>query len=154
VLIGSPMTKGISGGQAKRVNIGIALITAPRVLFLDEPTSGLDSFTANEVRFAAGAVLCGSTRERHLRSGGGISGGAHLGAGLLHRQRGEIYYCTYAWMAAMIIASLALIHSRPLDCPKEDTALRVSLSVAHRRKFVSSMPNFIVAPSSGPPTCR
>ena len=31
--------------QAKRTNIGIALITNPRVLFLDEPTSGLDSYT-------------------------------------------------------------------------------------------------------------
>ena len=48
VKIGDPMTKGISGGQAKRTNIGIALITNPRVLFLDEPTSGLDSYTANE----------------------------------------------------------------------------------------------------------
>ena len=47
--IGNPLHKGISGGQAKRTNIGIALITSPRVLFLDEPTSGLDSFTANEV---------------------------------------------------------------------------------------------------------
>lgn len=30
----SSMSKGISGGQAKRVNIGIALVTNPRVLFL------------------------------------------------------------------------------------------------------------------------
>lgn len=49
VRIGSPLARGISGGQAKRVNIGIALITNPRILFLDEPTSGLDSYTANEV---------------------------------------------------------------------------------------------------------
>ena len=49
VKIGSQMSKGISGGQAKRTNIGIALITNPRVLFLDEPTSGLDSYTSNEV---------------------------------------------------------------------------------------------------------
>jgi len=46
---GNSLEKGISGGQSKRTNIGIALITNPRVLMLDEPTSGLDSFTANEV---------------------------------------------------------------------------------------------------------
>jgi ABC-type Mn2+/Zn2+ transport system ATPase subunit len=49
-LIGTQLVKAISGGQAKRTNIGISLITNPLVLFLDEPTSGLDSFTANEVR--------------------------------------------------------------------------------------------------------
>jgi len=48
-LIGSPDRRGISGGQGKRVNIGIALISNPHVLFLDEPTSGLDSYTSNEV---------------------------------------------------------------------------------------------------------
>ncbi|KAG7667438.1 hypothetical protein Ndes2526B_g02020 [Nannochloris sp. 'desiccata'] len=48
-LIGSPNRRGISGGQGKRVNIGIALISNPHVLFLDEPTSGLDSYTSNEV---------------------------------------------------------------------------------------------------------
>jgi len=48
-IIGSALVRGISGGQAKRVNIGLALITRPQILFLDEPTSGLDSRTANEV---------------------------------------------------------------------------------------------------------
>lgn len=48
-VIGSSLVRGISGGQAKRVNIGLALITRPQILVLDEPTSGLDSRTADEV---------------------------------------------------------------------------------------------------------
>jgi len=41
--VGNPMDKTISGGERKRVNIGLELLRAPGVLFLDEPTSGLSS---------------------------------------------------------------------------------------------------------------
>ena len=37
-MIGGALIKGISGGQRKRVSVGIELITNPKLLFLDEPT--------------------------------------------------------------------------------------------------------------------
>ncbi|CAD6972841.1 unnamed protein product [Tilletia controversa] len=48
-MIGTPIQRGISGGQKRRVTIGNSLVTLPKILLLDEPTSGLDSNTAYEV---------------------------------------------------------------------------------------------------------
>ena len=60
-IIGDELTRGISGGQRKRVNIGIELAADPLVLLLDEPTSGLDAAASLDVcsalqRIAASGV--------------------------------------------------------------------------------------------------
>ena len=57
---GSSGIRGVSGGERRRVTIGMELVIDPAILVLDEPTSGLDSFTALN--------LMGTLKEARSRS--------------------------------------------------------------------------------------
>lgn len=46
--VGDETVRGISGGQLKRLSIGVEIVHLPDLMFLDEPTTGLDSAISYE----------------------------------------------------------------------------------------------------------
>lgn len=68
---GSSGIRGVSGGERRRVTIGMELVIDPSILVLDEPTSGLDSYTAVKLMESLKGVrafnVCGWCNHRTLR---------------------------------------------------------------------------------------
>ena len=55
-LVGDASRRGVSGGQKKRVNIGMELVAMPAVCFMDEPTSGLDGAATSQLAQCLGQL--------------------------------------------------------------------------------------------------
>ena len=55
-LIGDEFVRGLSGGEKRRLSIGVEILICPPVLFLDEPLSGLDSSNASKVMSILGDI--------------------------------------------------------------------------------------------------
>ncbi|KAK0552235.1 hypothetical protein OC846_002986 [Tilletia horrida] len=60
--VGTPIQRGISGGQKRRLTVANGFVARPKLLFLDEPISGLDSSSGYEVLSAIRKVA----RERNI----------------------------------------------------------------------------------------
>ena len=64
VIVGTPLKKGISGGERKRLCVGMQLLNRPQLLFLDEPTSGLDSVMALDLLHTLHGLAHGQSQEK------------------------------------------------------------------------------------------
>jgi len=73
--IGNEFVRGVSGGERKRTNIGIELLSGASLIFLDEPTSGLDAFQAQNV----------------MESLWTLAGGGRTVLSTIHQPRSSIY---------------------------------------------------------------
>lgn len=86
----------VSGGQRKRVNIGMELAAAPMAVFLDEPTSGLDATSAASIM-------------RLLRA---ISRLGVTTVAIIHQPREQIFY---GFDQLLLLSQGRSVYSGPTD---------------------------------------
>ncbi|KAJ3061204.1 hypothetical protein HDU98_002869, partial [Podochytrium sp. JEL0797] len=55
-VVGGEGVKGLSGGEKRRLSVGLAMLMDPAILLLDEPTSGLDASSARNMMVTLKAI--------------------------------------------------------------------------------------------------
>ncbi|SNX87602.1 related to ADP1 - ABC transporter [Melanopsichium pennsylvanicum] len=127
--IGDASRRGLSGGERRRVSIGYALVSRPRLLIADEPLSGLDAFSAARVISAF----------RQLATGPRVGGTTVIVT--IHQPSSEIFY---SFDQVMLMSQGAVIyHGSPSDslawCERQGEQCPVGHNVAdHLLKIASS----------------
>lgn len=76
IRVGNEELKGISGGEKRRLSIGIQLLSNPAICLLDEPTTGLDAFTARKIVLTLRDIVHGVLAS-NLQYGAGPGAGGH-----------------------------------------------------------------------------
>jgi ABC-type lipoprotein export system ATPase subunit len=95
--VGTVEKRGISGGQRKRVNVGLEMVMDPSLLILDEPTSGLDSTSSR-------LVLQALRREASM--------GVNVGV-VLHQPRYHICTSHPSTNLAETVTMIITLHTKP-----------------------------------------
>lgn len=93
VYVGDRDMKGISGGEQRRLSVGIQLLSDPAICLLDEPTTGLDAFTARSVVHVLRDVARGHTSSHSASVSVQGRDRMRIVIASLHQPRYDIFAC-------------------------------------------------------------
>ncbi|XP_057380707.1 ATP-binding cassette sub-family G member 1-like [Daphnia carinata] len=113
----------LSGGERKRLSIGLELIDNPSILFLDEPTSGLDS---------SSSLQCVALLRKIARSGRTVVATIHQPSSRLLSHFDHLYLvasgsCIYQGPVGSLVSYLKVMD---LNCPSYHNPADFALDVA------------------------
>lgn len=133
--VGTAEKRGISGGQRKRVSIGMELVAQPLLLFADEPTSGLDSTTSHEV------VRCLNTAAGRL--------GTTVIA-VIHQPR---FQTLNLFDSLILLSGGNLVYAGPTDCAVEHFTSRLQVELPPNTNPADIMLDAIQPPHEAAERC-
>ncbi|XP_012546360.2 ATP-binding cassette sub-family G member 1 [Bombyx mori] len=133
-------TERLSGGERKRLSIGLELLNNPPVIFLDEPTTGLDDVASS---------TCVSLLKRVARGGRTVICSLHTPSARLFAEFDHVYVvadgrCAYQGTSAGVVPFL---NDLQLPCPKTynpaDFIIEVSSGEygSHTERMVAAIEN-------------
>ncbi|XP_014228617.1 ATP-binding cassette sub-family G member 4-like isoform X1 [Trichogramma pretiosum] len=136
------LSKSLSGGEKKRLSIGLELISNPPIMFFDEPTSGLDSVTSRQ---------CFGILKSLAADGRTIVCTVHQPSDSLFDMIDHLYVlaegrCCYAGSAGQLVNFLR--DSCRLDCPTYHNPADFLLEVING-DYGDHLPGMIAASENG-----